>query len=188
MTCLHRHLPCERGATRLRTFCSADLERFHAYRSDPGLARFQSWAPMTEFAARKFVDEMAAVSALQPGDWIQLALADTASDQLIGDVGLHLGADGREAEVGFTLCREAQGRGHAMAALRLATRLVFRCSGARLVRGVTDARNLASIAVLERAGFVKLAEQQVEFKGERCTEFVYERTSGRSRLRLLEST
>jgi hypothetical protein len=41
------------------------------------------------------------------------------------------------------------------------------------VRGVTDARNAASIRVLERAGFVKVGEQRAVFKGEACVEFVY---------------
>jgi RimJ/RimL family protein N-acetyltransferase len=166
-------LPCELGDTRLRLFTASDLPRFLAYRSDAGLARFQAWSPMTEPEARQFVEEMTNVGGLRRGGWIQLAIADATSNRLVGDVGMFLSDDEREAELGFTLCREAQRQGRASAAARMATRLFFRCSRALLVRGVTDARNTASIRVLERAGFEKTSERRSEFKGELCLEWVY---------------
>jgi RimJ/RimL family protein N-acetyltransferase len=43
------------------------------------------------------------------------------------------------------------------------------------IRAVTDARNLASIGVLERAGFRFASQQPAVFKGEPCIEFVYRR-------------
>jgi RimJ/RimL family protein N-acetyltransferase len=46
------------------------------------------------------------------------------------------------------------------------------------VRAVTDARNTASIAVLARAGFQRVFEQQAQFKGETCTEIVFSRARG----------
>jgi [ribosomal protein S5]-alanine N-acetyltransferase len=173
MTRLSDLLPAACATTRLRLFLAGDTAAFHAYRSDPELARFQGWSTMTEREARGFVEEMSTVAQLRPGDWIQLAVADVVSNRLIGDVGLFLAADGREAELGFTLSRPAQGQGHASAAARLATRLVFECAPAERVRGVTDARNAASIRVLERAGFEKVGEQQAQFKGEDCVEFVF---------------
>ena len=103
----------------------------------------------------------------------QFAIAEAGSDRLIGDVGVHLEADGAAAELGFTLCREAQGRGHAIRAVEAVRLLIFASTAAGLVRAVTDARNQGSVRVLERAGFKRLAERQALFKGERCTEFVY---------------
>jgi RimJ/RimL family protein N-acetyltransferase len=172
-------LPWTSEATCLRLFRSTDLAQFQAYRTDPVLARFQGWSAMSDIAAREFIEEMSSVAALRPGDWIQLAIAHAATDRLIGDIGLYLDADELEAELGFTLSREAQGQGHASRAARIATGLMFRCSKVKRVRGVTDARNDASIAVLERANFSKVCERRAEFKGEQCTEFVYEcRTPG----------
>ena len=170
---LSNQLPQQLGATRLRRFEAADLAAFQHYRSDPELARFQSWSVMTDGAARGFIDEMAEVSELRPGDWIQIAIADAASNRLIGDVGMHLSEHGCEGELGFTLCREAHGQGHASAAARLATGLFFRCSMVELVLGVTDARNTPSVGVLVRSGFEKVREQQAVFKGEHCTEVVF---------------
>lgn len=166
-------LASQLGVTRLRRFEASDLGRFQAYRSDRGLVRFQAWFTMTERTAREFIEEMGNIAELRQGDWIQLAIAEVGSNRIVGDVGMHLAADGSEAEVGFTLCPEAQGHGHATAAARMATRLFFQCSQAKLIRGVTDARNLASIRVLESAGFEKFSEQRSEFKGELCTELIY---------------
>jgi len=36
---------------------------------------------------------MSSVAALRPGDWVQLAIADSATDRLIGDVGLYVDPD-----------------------------------------------------------------------------------------------
>ena len=173
MRSLDEFLPAQRGDTVLRRLRVSDVARFHGYRSDATLATYQGWSAMSRAQAAAFVERMAPMAALVPGDWIQLAIAEAGSDRLIGDVGVHLAADGATAEIGFTLGREAQGRGHAVRAVELARSLVFSCSTARLVRAVTDARNQGSVRVLERAGFTRLAERQTLFKEELCTEFVY---------------
>jgi RimJ/RimL family protein N-acetyltransferase len=167
-------LPSTCEATCLRLFRSTDLSQFQAYRTDPVVARFQGWSELTDIAAREFIEEMSSVAALRTGDWIQLAIAEAATDRLIGDVGLYLDADELEAELGFTLSRASRGQGHASRAVRIATGLLFQCSKVQRVRGVTDERNGASVAVLERANFTKVCERRAEFKGEQCTEFVYE--------------
>ena len=170
---LDRLLPIACDGTVLRRFRGDDSSRFHAYRSDPALAAYQGWSVMSADEARGFVARMAAVTCLPRGDWVQLAIAETEADRLQGDVGIHVDADGRAAEIGFTLSREAQGRGLATRAVRLALALVFASTAVELVRAVTDARNAASIRLLERAGFTREAERQALFKGEHCTEFVY---------------
>lgn len=166
-------LPVVEGETVLRVFRTSDLDRFHAYRSDETLALYQGWSPMSVEEARAFVSEMAAVDALRPGDWIQLAIADAEMDRLIGDIGLFLDTGGQIAEIGFTLSRDAQGRGHATRAVLAALRTLYDCAEVDTVRAVTDARNHPSVAVLERAGCTRSAVQHVMFKGAPCTEFVY---------------
>jgi RimJ/RimL family protein N-acetyltransferase len=52
-------------------------------------------------------------------------------------------------------------------------RELFRRTRVKSVRAVTDARNLASIALLERLGFRRASEQQAMFRGEPCVEYVY---------------
>jgi RimJ/RimL family protein N-acetyltransferase len=44
--------------------------------------------------------------------------------------------------------------------------------------GVTDARNTASVKVLERVGMSRVEAREVVFKGEPCVEWVYCRARG----------
>ena len=170
---LDRLLPIAHDGTVLRRFRPDDLSRFHDYRSDAVLATYQGWSVMSADEARRFVERMAAEASLPRGDWVQLAVADAENDRLLGDVGIHVDADGHAAEIGFTLCRQAQGRGHAVRAVRSALALIFASTAVERVRAVTDARNAPSMRLLERTGFAREAERQAFFKGERCTEFVY---------------
>lgn len=166
-------LPAVQHDTLIRTLRAADLARFHDYRSDLDLSKYQGWSPMDLEAARVFIDGMASVSALQPGHWIQLAIADSVSNEILGDVGLYLEPDQSAGEIGFTLCRVAQGQGHASRAVRLSLALLFAASSVPFVNAVTDARNLSSLRVLERTGFTRSSFRQADFKGEPCTELIY---------------
>jgi RimJ/RimL family protein N-acetyltransferase len=172
---LDRLLPIARDGTVLRRLRPDDVSRFHAYRSDAVLATYQGWSVMSAADARTFVERMAAEATLPRGDWVQLAIADADDDLLQGDVGVHVDADGRAAEIGFTVCRQAQGRGHALRAVQSALGVVFAATAVECVRAVTDARNARSVRLLERAGFAREAERQAFFKGEHCTELVYVR-------------
>ena len=166
-------LPAVQHNTVIRALRAADLARFHDYRSDADLARYQGWSPMSLEAARAFIDEMASTSALQRGNWVQLAIADPISDEILGDVGLYLEHDQSASEIGFTLCRAAQGKGHATRAVSLSLSILFAASSVPFVQAVTDARNLSSVRVLERTGFTHTSVRQTVFKGEPCTELIY---------------
>ena len=169
-------LPDSHGTTTLRTMRAADADAFASYRRDPELARFQGWLPIDLDQARAFVTGMSHVTQCVPGDWVQLAIADATSDAMVGDLGLCLDADASSVEIGFTVARPHQRQGHAARAVALALRQAFRWPSVAEARGVTDARNAASIAVLESAGFTRTDERRVEFKGEWCTEYLYVRT------------
>lgn len=173
MRTLSSLLPTHEQGTCLRKFREDDAERFFHDRSDPELARYQEWSAMSRESAQELVLEMIAVDGLIAGDWVQIAIADSSSNKLLGDLRLFLDADGIAAEIGFTLCREAQGQGHAVRAVRQALLLIFATSDAQAIRAITDTRNLASVRVLKRVGFIRMVKRQVFFKGEHCFEFVY---------------
>lgn len=168
-------LPQHRGATRLRALRRSDLPRFAGYRADPALAEYQSWEPMDRDAAEDFLHETADATHLQVGEWIQLAIAESDSDGLVGDLGLYLSADCTYSEVGFTLARTAQGKGHATRATELAVEQVFRIASVAEVRAVTDRANHASIGVLRRAGFLQTGSKEAVFKGRSCIEDLFVR-------------
>lgn len=175
MTAASEPIPRHAGPVVLRRLAASDLPRFQAYRQDAELARYQGWSPQSDAQALAFLEEMALAPLLAPGHWTQLGIADPASSALLGDIGLFIADDASFAEIGFTLARRAQGAGRATAAVEAAVSLVFASTPAARVDGVTDARNLASIRLLERAGFRRVETRPAEFKGERCTEIVFTR-------------
>lgn len=158
----------------LRRLAAADLAAFQAYRGDPEVGRWQGWTPRPDDEALAFLNEMAAAPLFQPGRWTQLGIADAPAGELLGDLGIHLSADGREAEFGFSLARSAQGRGLATAAVREAIGMVFELTAAERIHAQTDARNTACIRLLERLGARLVARIATEFRGEPCVEMRYE--------------
>jgi aminoglycoside 6'-N-acetyltransferase len=159
----------------LRRLEPNDLAAFQAYRCDPKVGRFQGWSVMSDAKATTFLCGMNACQILRPGTWLQLGIAERLSMRLLGDIGLRLAESQDEAEVGFTLAPQAQGRGIATAAVNAAIGLVFRHTPAKRVLGITDARNIASIRLLARVGMQKLGSTPAVFRGESCIEDSYVR-------------
>jgi aminoglycoside 6'-N-acetyltransferase len=166
-------LPCRFPGGLLRRLRTSDLAAFQAYRSIPELGRFQGWSPMPDAEAVAFLTEMGAAPLFAPGEWVQLGIAAHDSDQLIGDIGVFVSADGLGGELGFTLAPAAQGRGIATAAVRQALQVLFATTRVKQVLGITDSRNLASVRLLERVGFQHRESRHTVFRGEPCVEAVY---------------
>ncbi|WP_299281576.1 GNAT family N-acetyltransferase [uncultured Tateyamaria sp.] len=153
--------------TTLRRLHPDDLRAFQAYRTDPEVSKFQSWDAMDDARARGFLHAMQTMTPLiQPGHWTQVAVADTTTDSLLGDMGWHLSTDSTEAELGISLARETQGRGHATRATTLAIAHMFAETPIDRIKIWADVRNTASRALAERLGF--------EFTGFEVTDGVEE--------------
>jgi len=76
------------------------------YRSDPEVARYQSWdAPFPLLRAETAVANFMASDPGRPG-WFQYAIERIADKALIGDVAVHLHDNLMQAEIGFTLATE----------------------------------------------------------------------------------
>lgn len=157
----------------VRRMSALDLSAFQTYRATPGLGRYQGWSPMEDTEALAFLSSMEAQPLFPPGEWIQLGIAESSTDTLIGDIGLHLSDDGQSGEIGFTLAPSAQGRGIATAAVREALRLFFTITQAAEILGITDARNTPSIRLLERLGFILRETRDAIFRGEPCVEHIF---------------
>ena len=157
----------------MRRLAASDLAAFQAYRRDAELGRYQGWSVESDAEAGSFLAEMGTAALLQPGKWSQIGIADAVSKSLIGDIGLLMAEDGRQAEIGFTLRRESQGRGIATTAVREAINLVFEQTRAERVLAIADAGNLASIRLLERIGMRRVESRDAVFRGEPCVEHIY---------------
>ncbi|MEO8346770.1 MAG: GNAT family N-acetyltransferase [Betaproteobacteria bacterium] len=167
-------LPHATDRLLLRRFATGDLARFQAYRCDPEVGRYQGWSVMDDSAAAAFIATMATTPIGIPGDWVQIAIADRASGNLVGDIGLGVRDEPASvAELGFTIAPSSQGRGLGTEAVRGALEMLFARTGIELVEGITDARNAPSIGLLERVGMRMQRTQDVLFKSEPCIEYVF---------------
>src|SRR5689334_12320080 len=97
----------------LRRFRPTDAPVLAEYRSDPAVARYQSWdAPFPLLRAETAVANFIASDPDKPG-WFQYAIERIAERDLIGDVAVHLHDNGKQAEIGFTLASQHQMQGFA---------------------------------------------------------------------------
>jgi RimJ/RimL family protein N-acetyltransferase len=160
----------------IRRFRATDTPEFAAYRSDPEVARFQSWtAPYPLERAAAMVGEFTGGDPRVAG-WFQYAVAlREAPDTLIGDIGVLLHDNLMQAEIGFTLDPRYQGQGYATEAVRAMLAHLFAELGLHRVSAECDARNLASARLLERAGFQRegLRRQHTWAKGEWTDDLVF---------------
>ena len=166
----------------LRPFEERDIPSFCAYRSDPDVARYQGWeAPFPPEEAVRFVAEMIQAQPGTPGAWYQVAIELKADGDairevrpsgerataMIGDCAFCVSADGRQAEIGYTLARHSQGQGYASEALTRLLDYLFTDLNLHRVHANIDPENLPSARLLERLGLRKegLFVESLWFKG-----------------------
>lgn len=171
-------LPRSTERVTLRRLCRDDLRAFQAYRLDPIVGQYQGWSPMSDAHALSFLDEMNVATALAPGEWFQMGIADRRSNTLIGDIGVRISGDGLEAEIGFTLDRCHQGQGLAREAVGEVVALIFEVTDVRRVVAVTDARNDSARKLLSTLGMAHVGKQEAIFRGQPCLEDTFALTKG----------
>jgi RimJ/RimL family protein N-acetyltransferase len=168
----------EGNDVRLREFAERDLAEFARYRGLPEVARYQSWEQYTLEDAQRLYAGQSGGSYGAPGSWHQVAIADEASDALIGDCALHFLDGGTELEIGFTLAPERQGSGLAREAVSLLLDHAFGEMRMQRVLAITDAENLPAHKLLMALGFHRTAVRDVLFKGKDGKEFDFACTAG----------
>jgi RimJ/RimL family protein N-acetyltransferase len=161
----------------LRPFEPGDAPAFAAYRSDPDVARHQSWDTTYSLAdAEQLVAGQQGLVLGAPGPWVQVAVVDRSTEELLGDCAVRVVTDQpRTAELGVTFAPASQGRGLASEALGAVVTRLFEEHGLHRVYAETDDRNVAVHRLFERLGFRREA-RLVEadwFKGEWTTLRVY---------------
>ncbi len=161
----------------LRRFALRDVPAFVAYRSRPEVARFQSWdAPYPLADGESLIGAMLSEHPDTPGRWFQYAATLRSTGELIGDCAARTdAADPRQAELGFTIALEHQGRGYATEAARALLRYLFDARAKHRVHACCDARNAASARVLERLGMRREGHlrESTWMKGEWTDDLLY---------------
>jgi RimJ/RimL family protein N-acetyltransferase len=159
----------------LRRFEDSDLEPFLGYRNDPEVARYQDWESCSEREALDFIREMRSSEPGTPGEWFQFAVELKETGRLIGDCGLKTAEYGRQAEIGFTLSREHQGKGYSSEAVSRLLDYAFGDLGLHRIVAIADQENAPSEALLERLGMHREGSfiQNAWFKGHWASEYLY---------------
>jgi len=124
-------------------------------RSQPEVARFQSWTPPYPLdRAQALIDEVAAMPHPVDDQWWMLVITDPSDTDVYGDLAIHSSWGARSAEIGFTLAREHWGHGYATESLGALVDQMFADLPLTRVEGRLHPDNFASAMVLERVGFV----------------------------------
>ncbi|MCB0061806.1 MAG: GNAT family N-acetyltransferase, partial [Caldilineaceae bacterium] len=169
-----QQLTTERTVTR--RFTLADVPALHAIRTDPTVARFQSWDGTSEESIQRFIQSLQGIAPGTPGEWFQFAIASRATNELMGDCGLHvLAEDPRLGEIGYTLAQRFQGQGYATEAVSAILDYTFTTLKLHRLAAIVDVRNRGSIKLLERLGFRREGMTRGAFwnKGEWVDEYLY---------------
>jgi RimJ/RimL family protein N-acetyltransferase len=157
----------------LRPWRESDIDDAFAYGSDPEWARYlwETPQPYLRSHAEKFVT-MAAQNT--PGTTAQFAI--TLADRAIGGVRLYI-LDGRSgvAGIGYNIAPAQWGNGFAPEAASAVLTAAFEQFGLQKVIAHADARNPASIRVMQKLGMQQeaLLRRHRLFQGEYIDEVWY---------------
>jgi RimJ/RimL family protein N-acetyltransferase len=161
----------------LRPWTAQDLDAFHGLHSRPDVNRFLIWIPTSRDDSVVKLRKLARLRSLDPpADGIRLAVVLAESGQVIGDVDLDVRSrPNQEGEIGYVLYPEFGGHGYATEAAAEMLRLGFTDAGMHRIVAISDARNAASIRVMERLGMRREALHRAAelARGEWCDLVVY---------------
>jgi RimJ/RimL family protein N-acetyltransferase len=150
----------------LRPWRPGDLDDLVAAIQDPEVPRWTRVpAPYGLDDGRAFLE--ATAKSWREGTSAPFAVVDVQG-RLLGSIGVRFHEEGA-ATVGYWIAREPRGRGVATQALRLVSRWVLTKLPVERLELVTEAENVASQRVAEKAGFRRegLLRRYLVLKGER---------------------
>lgn len=139
---------------RLRPATRDDVDALHRLWTHPDVRRYL-WDDVVisrERAAAVVEDGIASFARDGFGLW---TVHDAAGGTAIGFCGLRIAAGTDDVELVYGIAPERWGRGLASEAVRAVLAFAFTVAGLERVTGVTDAPNVASMRVMEKAGMVR---------------------------------
>ncbi len=169
--------PIRTARLSLRPFALADLDDFLAYRSRADVARYLYNDPLDRTSGEALLSKWAAAGAMtKEGERVMLAVLPLGGQRVIGDVNLMWRSqEHRQGEIGYAFNPEFHGRGYATEAAAAMLALGFTEYGFHRICARCDARNTASVKVMQRLGMRREAHliENEWFKGEWSDEIQY---------------
>jgi peroxiredoxin/RimJ/RimL family protein N-acetyltransferase len=145
----------EDGVVALRPWTEADFPLIDEAAGDPEIVR-RNGLPQP-FDARAWFERTDPEQ--RRGEGIRLLIVDPGSDRLLGAISLsRIDRDRLAAELGYWVTADARGRGVGGRAIGLLSAWAFAELGLGSIVADTDADNLASRGLLEKAGFRPAAD------------------------------
>ncbi|MET1019801.1 MAG: GNAT family N-acetyltransferase [Microterricola sp.] len=141
----------------LRPHTLADADAWYAIQADPEVRRFLPWPDRTREQSLAHLRRRTVSTVLARRDDF-LALAVERDGILIGDVSMHLRvvpAEHREVEAGWLLGSAHSGHGYAAEAAGALLAFAFTELRATTASAVIDERNVKSLSLAGRLGFVR---------------------------------
>ena len=161
----------------LRHFTARDLAAFMAMHSDPETVRYVPYPPLSRKEAQERLRSIATMTAIDDeAQNLRFAVVLPDTDELIGDVSMWSSpSDRHQAEIGYVVNPRFHGHGYATEAVTELLRIGFEEAGLHRITANADARNAASIRVMERIGMRREAHfvQGSYEKGEWVDEVEY---------------
>ncbi len=152
----------------LRNIDLKDRNTFLEYRNDPIVAKYQSWEPnLSRKHISDFIKELQIRKIGEPGNWNQIVWILKKNMVHIGDCALKVQEDNMQAELGFTLSRNYQGKGYAFEATRALINYAFEELNLHRVFSITDCKNASAIKLLKNLGMRQEGHyiENIFFKG-----------------------
>jgi RimJ/RimL family protein N-acetyltransferase len=148
----------------LRAHRMTDADDWYALQSEPAVIEFLPWPERDRrHSARHLKDRTRHTRLWQANDF--LALAVELDGRLIGDVSLHLRSvkpSTRSLEIGWVLHPDYAGAGYATEAADAMLDFAFDVVRAHWVTAVTHPRNIPSVGLAKRLGFVEVRRDATE--------------------------
>ena len=161
--------------TILRPITSSDNENVFAYRSDSETNKFQGWIPKNIEEVNDLISKNPETINI-PDSWFQLVIIENATQELIGDIGLHfIDKENFQCEIGCTIRKENQGNGITTEVMRAIVNYLFNDLKKHRIVASIDPENINSIKLVERLGFRKEGhfKESLLIDGEWVDDLVY---------------
>jgi len=160
----------------LRDMREEDWRALRAVDGDAEVVRYQSNDVLDEAGTRAYVARTMASAREVPRRTYDLAITRPPDDLALGRVGLRVvRPEHREAELWFTLRRDAWGQGLASETAAAMVAFAFTQLGLHRVYGDCDPRNERSAKLMEKLGMIREAHLRENWwlKGEWCGSYIY---------------
>tara|TARA_R110001583_G_scaffold163880_2_gene316345 strand:- start:57 stop:623 length:567 start_codon:yes stop_codon:yes gene_type:complete len=161
---------------QIRNLKTSDLNNFHFYRSNPDVTKYQGFDVFNLEQSSEFISGQLDKKFGKPGEWIQYAIENKKTGELIGDCAIKLDEyDVRIAEIGITISHIEQKKGFAKETLISILNFLFNINDFHRVTETVDAENEASIQLLKSVGFKQEGRfiENIFFKGKWGSEYQY---------------